>query len=636
MIVLGIAVLVLVLGILVRPDRWARSGVATFSVGTVVPSSCASYGTFFFNSANPVGRQLYYCNGATFEQFLGDTSMPPAATTLIAPTNGATAVPISPQLQWSASAGATSYDIQLGTTSPPPFSMSVQSTSIAPNLIANTKYYWNVIARNVAGSSAKSATWSFTTATVLAGSVMVYTSPSCNPARSYAAGSPIGATWACGSYPTTTVPQIQAAGCPASTSSKNACTAGYAAKMKDPDTQNRILRLTTTGSLNSTLGGTQWYPYASGWIKVFNSNSTRVLVLGDQNRSYWIGFNPTNMTLTGGSGLLPMAAKNWQFSSTDPDLAYGLQGTNLVSYRISTGVTTTIVNFSSIPGYVAGQNWYALYVGGPTACAFSTAASQGTGRLVACRNTVTNANYMIDLGQDSATLNGTPITNVNVGNVNTLHTILPGQDGRFVFIDTGKVLGAACNTTTPPRNAQFTVDLEIGQGSQLSWYCDQTHLAVGADGVIYQSAGSMTACSSACPYSSLGHSYRTFTLPNPPILVSGCMPSGNLSTHLSWANNFNDANVNFYPVLADLTNLTAGGAGNCLGCGELLAFQSRRTPQSAVIYRFGQTWKTGSQGDYVMRSSQISTDGKWGLFASDWRNTAGAPGHRDFFIMELR
>jgi hypothetical protein len=406
--------------------------------------------------------------------------------------------------------------------------------------------------------------------------------------------------------------------------------------MRDPDTQNRILRLTTTGSLNSRAVGPQWHPYYSGWIKAWNANSTRVLILGDQNRSYWIGFNPTTMTLTGASGLLPTTAQNWQFSSSDPNLVYGLQGSNLVAYRIASATLTVVVNFSSLRGYVAGQNWYALFVGGPTACVFSATYTQGTGRLVACRNTATGLNYMIDVGRAAATLNGKLIPGVNVGNVNSLHTITPGRDGRYVFIDTGLPLGMACNTQTPPRNAQFMVDLKTGQGSQLSWYCDQTHLAVGLEGVIYQSAGSMGACSNACPFSNLGHSYRTFTVPNPPLLVSGCLPSGNLSTHLSWANDYPDANANFYPVLADLTNLSAGGPGNCLGCGELAAFQSRKTPQSAVMFRFGQTWKTGSQGDYVMRSSQVSADGKWALFGSDWRNTAGAPGHRDMFLMELK
>ncbi|HXN47187.1 MAG TPA: hypothetical protein VN893_11140, partial [Bryobacteraceae bacterium] len=88
---------------------------------------------------------------------------PPAAPVLNAPADGVSGVALSPTLTWTASPGATDYDVRFGTASPPPSITTTTGTSYAPGLLAGgTVYYWQVAARNGSGSSA-SATWSFTT-----------------------------------------------------------------------------------------------------------------------------------------------------------------------------------------------------------------------------------------------------------------------------------------------------------------------------------------------------------------------------------------------------------------------------------------------------------------------------------------
>jgi hypothetical protein len=90
------------------------------------------------------------------------SAAPPAPSNL-APGNGAVDISLTPILSWSASAGASSYDIFLGTSSNPPLVVSTPSTSYAPPaLTANTVYYWRVVATNSMGS-ATSGTYSFTT-----------------------------------------------------------------------------------------------------------------------------------------------------------------------------------------------------------------------------------------------------------------------------------------------------------------------------------------------------------------------------------------------------------------------------------------------------------------------------------------
>lgn len=77
----------------------------------------------------------------------------PAAPQLSSPPAGAAGVPLAPTLAWQASAGAGSYDLHLGTSSPPPpvrKGLAATSLDLAasglPPLLAGTTYYWAVAA----------------------------------------------------------------------------------------------------------------------------------------------------------------------------------------------------------------------------------------------------------------------------------------------------------------------------------------------------------------------------------------------------------------------------------------------------------------------------------------------------------
>jgi hypothetical protein len=96
----------------------------------------------------------------------------PAVPTLVAPADGATGVATNVTLSWNAVTGATSYDVQVSTSSN--FSTTVvnqlalTTTSLATtSLQVNTTYYWRVRATNSAGSSNYSPARSFTTAAPL-------------------------------------------------------------------------------------------------------------------------------------------------------------------------------------------------------------------------------------------------------------------------------------------------------------------------------------------------------------------------------------------------------------------------------------------------------------------------------------
>ena len=92
----------------------------------------------------------------------------PEAPLLAMTPNGSTGISTNPTLSWNASAGATSYELQVSTDS------SFASTTfdrpsltsrsqVINGLSAGSTYYWRVNASNVSGTSAWSGTWGFTT-----------------------------------------------------------------------------------------------------------------------------------------------------------------------------------------------------------------------------------------------------------------------------------------------------------------------------------------------------------------------------------------------------------------------------------------------------------------------------------------
>jgi hypothetical protein len=93
------------------------------------------------------------------------TGGPPVPPTLLSPVNGATGLDQAQTLTWAPAAGATSYQVYLGTMSQPPQVATMSSTSYNAGILnANTIYYWSIIAVNQMGQSS-GPIWSFTTAT---------------------------------------------------------------------------------------------------------------------------------------------------------------------------------------------------------------------------------------------------------------------------------------------------------------------------------------------------------------------------------------------------------------------------------------------------------------------------------------
>lgn len=141
-----------------------RPGLATTSTSL---SGLAASTTYHWrvNAENSTGTSAW----SAVRSFTTAAGARPNAPTLASPVNGANNVPRTATLRWNASTGATSYRVQVSTSSA--FStmiadrsgLTATSTTIS-GLGSHVYYYWRVSATNANGTSAWSSVWRFRTA----------------------------------------------------------------------------------------------------------------------------------------------------------------------------------------------------------------------------------------------------------------------------------------------------------------------------------------------------------------------------------------------------------------------------------------------------------------------------------------
>ena len=104
-------------------------------------------------------------------KFTTVVAVPPAPTNIF-PANNSTGIDPMTLIDWSASAGATQYKIQLSNDST--FATVLVDTTVSVDSVRfvsgrlpnNTRIFWHVRAQNVGGNSSYSAVWNFTTSPV--------------------------------------------------------------------------------------------------------------------------------------------------------------------------------------------------------------------------------------------------------------------------------------------------------------------------------------------------------------------------------------------------------------------------------------------------------------------------------------
>jgi|GEM_PF-2061814 len=109
---------------------------------------------------------------------VGPPVLPPNCATALLPADAAINIARNTTLSWTAATGSpTSYDVYLGTSSPAAFLGNVTNTSytLPSALLANTLYYYKVVAKNANGSATGCIEQTFTTGTSLLYCDPVYT-----------------------------------------------------------------------------------------------------------------------------------------------------------------------------------------------------------------------------------------------------------------------------------------------------------------------------------------------------------------------------------------------------------------------------------------------------------------------------
>ncbi|TLY32678.1 MAG: hypothetical protein E6K56_02590, partial [Ignavibacteria bacterium] len=118
-------------------------------------------------------RTCVFSTAARFDNFqvspiAGPPPPPPPTPSLLSPANGALGQPATLTVSWNASAGASTYRVQVSTDSLfgtkflDDSTVAGTSRQVGP-LAGSTKYFWRVSAKNASGTSAFSSVWNFTT-----------------------------------------------------------------------------------------------------------------------------------------------------------------------------------------------------------------------------------------------------------------------------------------------------------------------------------------------------------------------------------------------------------------------------------------------------------------------------------------
>ena len=112
---------------------------------------------------------------ALFYACIKNPAVPPLSVkppSLIVPANGATTLPFADTLRWNTIGGATSYCMQVSTSSAFATTISNQDSlkdtaALIIGLLNNTTYYWEVRAIDTVRASAWTGAWSFSTLNII-------------------------------------------------------------------------------------------------------------------------------------------------------------------------------------------------------------------------------------------------------------------------------------------------------------------------------------------------------------------------------------------------------------------------------------------------------------------------------------
>jgi hypothetical protein len=386
-----------------------------------------------------------------------------------------------------------------------------------------------------------------------------------------------------------------------------------------------MLRVTDALTRPDRLNRSYFGP-SSAEQNTWNADSTIMYALGGGGEAIPYAFNPATMTasrmgnLGNGSGGLVLLMGEPSFSFTNPDALYGIAGANgrtLVCYSFLLDANTPILNLDdAIPGLsgytgsisVSADGRLNTYCGG---------AAQDLHRYAVVRDQGTSTTYILDT--QAGTIDGVPNTDITWGWL--IHNTRIDKSGRYV------VMTAA----TGPYGL-VVWDVLTGQ---------VTHITPNASGHKVSGYGTLINqdYKAGSPYDAMQWVTRSLLRADigavTELITPLLTPTGQGGdSHPSW--NQAQPGVNVPMVLATYrldTDVSAWRAWD----DEIIAV--RTDGVVSTVWRFAHHRSKVTAGDfYEQPRGNVSQDGRWFLFSSNWEETVGSDGPTlrvDAFIVKL-
>lgn len=447
----------------------------------------------------------------------------------------------------------------------------------------------------------------------------------------------------------------------------------------DPDFGNKVLRVTDTSSYCSI--GTPDRSYITqqgGSFRGFNSASPpSAILVGDVDGDFYVQpLSLGSMTTAAGcqiiigGGSTIFGGTTPVFAATNPNLIYGIDtdGVHFDSYNWVTKAKTQLINTSTaIPGFTpihtylnygdALDHWFCF-----------SSNTQDSGTLVGCWNQNTGNTAVANLGAATTQSNSASavamdnLTSTNLAGC-AVHEIQSVLSGIYWVITVD-------GCSTPPVSPNFEAfhwqvgtnhvfyneDPNAGGGEGYFGY-DLTFKEIGGCSPFVDAA---TAMFKEDAFGGNPSNWAGVTPCSPQYLFNYC------NAHASYLNDYNDSYVDQYPFL--FFQITQSSTTSTTGCPKLsgdtnefeiimvqdsvayatLMVPTYRTyPSTVAEWRIAHTYNDAidDQCPWIgYTAAQISQDGKYAAFSSDWQGgtgtgidgCSGSPSRRtDVFIAAL-
>jgi hypothetical protein len=397
-------------------------------------------------------------------------------------------------------------------------------------------------------------------------------------------------------------------------------------RFTDPTFGSRILRVTDANTRPDKVGRSYSTPPGAE-TNTFNADSTKFYVMDSGGNVIPYNLDPTTMMISrmgntsnaSGGLILPLRA-NPEFSRTDPDLIYGFRsGTNtFTEYRFSTGQSTVLHDphtcISSLNQHTRDItiSFDAQRLGG-----FMGGTSLNDGFIVYLFDQALGCRY---LDTSTGVVGGQwgPVGSINIPDRFTMHNVRISRDGQFFRITRNTCQSTSCtaidylwevNTTTV---VPCTINTHRCGG----------HKVLGFSSIINQSSISDGYQWSIRPNANITNRRELISPLASPIDFA-------VDSHPSW-NNVRAGEgqpvclTNYYTTRPPVYKRAWDEEVICI----------RTDGVQSQVWRFAHHRTRGLNFNSLPRGN-VSQDGRFFMFNSDWDGTVGT-GRYDVFMVELK